>query len=164
MSTTAPPRPARMSAWLIAACVAVALSLGAGQARAACTVSLVSNVAFGTYDVFSASPLDSTGQISYRCTAGGTRPTVWITLTRGNSPTYAARQLRHDADVLLYNLYRDSARLLVWGDETEGTSAYYATYEPGERQVNVSVFGRVPPGQDAAVGSYTDSITVVVNF
>ena len=164
MSTTAPPRPARMSAWLIAACVAVALSLGAGQARAACTVSLVSNVAFGTYDVFSASPLDSTGQISYRCTAGGTRPTVRITLTHGNSPTYAARQLRQGADVLLYNLYWDSARLLVWGDVTEGTSAYYATYEPGSGEVNVNVFGRVPPGQDAAVGSYTDSITVVVNF
>jgi len=151
-----------MSAWLIAACVAVALSLGAGQARAACTVS-VSNVAFGTYDVFSASPLDSTGQISYRCSRD-THPSVRITLTRGSSPTYAARQLRHGADVLLYNLYWDSARLLVWGDETEGTSAYYATYEPGSGQVNVNVFGRVPPGQDAAVGSYTDSITVVVNF
>jgi spore coat protein U-like protein len=162
MTTTYPTRPARTSAWLIAACVAVALSLGAGQARAACTVSLVSNVAFGTYNVFSASALDSTGQISYRCSRD-THPSVRITLTRGSSPTYAARQLRHGADVLVYNLYRDSTRLLVWGDETPGTSAYYDKY-PGSGRVYVSVFGRVPSGQDAAVGSYTDSITVVVNF
>jgi spore coat protein U-like protein len=30
--------------------------------------------------------------------------------------------------------------------------------------VSVTVYGRIPPGQDISAGSYSDTVTVVVNF
>lgn len=131
-------------------------------ARASCTISVATGVAFGPYNVFSSTPLDSTGQVSYQCTRG-TTPAVSITLTRGSSATYLPRTLLDGAQVLDYNLYLDAARTTVWGDGSTGTQAYFGTY-PGTGRVAVSLYGQVFAGQDAAVGSYTDTVTVVINF
>jgi spore coat protein U-like protein len=148
--------------WMLLAALAMAVVIGsASRAEAACTVRVESSVAFGTYNVFGGSPLDSTGQISYRCT-GVTNPTIQISLTRGGSPTFLPRQLRHGTDILTYNLYRDTNRTIVWGDGTPGTQVYLASRTIG--RVYVSVYGRIPAAQDAAVGAYTDTVTVVVNF
>jgi spore coat protein U-like protein len=136
--------------------------IGAGRVEAACTITVSSGVSFGTYNIFGGTPLDSTGQLAWRCSFL-TFPTVRITLTKGGSTTYNPRRMRSGSETLNYNLFTDSARTVVWGDETEGTAAYYRRY-PGWGQVTVSVFGRVPAGQDAAVGSYPDTVTVVINF
>jgi len=140
---------------------ALALAGAASRAEGACTVRIESNVAFGSYDVFSASPLNSTGQISYRCT-GTTKATIQISLSRGISPTYSPRQLRHGADVLSYNLYRDAACTIIWGDGTAGTQIYSAPRATG--RIYVSIYGRVPAAQDAAVGPYSDTVVVTVNY
>ncbi len=154
---------ARLASWLVAACLASALAGAAGRAEAAgCSASNVSGVAFGTYDVFSASPLDSLGGFTWRCT--GSQHSVRITLTRGGSPTFQPRRLTSAASQLAYNLYLDAARTAVWGDGTEGTQEYFGTSSGSSDTVTVSIYGRVPAGQDAAVGTYTDTITVVLNF
>ena len=153
---------ARWRQRLVGLALGAALVACAARAEAACTVSIVAGVSFGAYDVFSSNPLDSAGQFTWRCSRNS-QATVRITLTKGASPTYRPRTLVSGANRLPYYLYLDSARSSIWGDETEGTVAYYATY-PGSGRVAVSVFGRVQAGQDAAVGVYSDSITVVVNF
>ena len=48
----------------------------------------------------------------------------------------------------------------VWG---EGADAWVGTY-PGSGWVSLSVFARIPAVQDAAAGTYTDAVTVVINF
>jgi spore coat protein U-like protein len=117
---------------------------------------------FGSYNVFSSSPVDSTGTIVYRCS--GDVDGVLIAITKGQSPTFLPRQLEKGAEELSYNLYRDAARTLVWGDFSSGTSAYIQIDPPNNQNVSLTVFGRIPPGQDISAGSYSDTVTVVVLF
>ncbi len=75
----------------------------------------------------------------------------------------------HDADAaersdaLNYNLYLDAARTSIWGDGTGGT-ALFTVAIPSGKAVNVTIFGRIPAGQDVAAGSYSDSIVVTIQF
>jgi spore coat protein U-like protein len=162
MTETRRRRGLRLAGWWWAACATSLWLASAGAATAACTVSLTSNVAFGAYNVFSSNPLDSVGQFRWHCDTF-TFPNVRITLTRGGSTTFQPRRLRSGAALLDYNLYIDAARTRVWGDETEGTQAYYQQYW-GFGWISVSVFGRVPGAQDASVGAYSDGVMIVVNY
>ncbi len=96
-------------------------------ARAACSFSAVSGVSFGLYNVFSSSPVDSTGQFTWKCDVL-TFPYVRITLTKGSSSTCNSRTLVAGSNTLQYNLYLNSGRTAVWGDESEGTQAYSQRY------------------------------------
>jgi spore coat protein U-like protein len=136
----------------------------AAQARAAsCTIASVAGVVLGTYDVFDATPVDSTGTITYECTGVVGTDTVQITLSAGDAGTFATRAMSAGAETLSYNLYVDAARTTVWGDGTSGT-ATYGPILPAEGETPVTVFGRAPAGQDAAAGSYSDTIVVTVIF
>ena len=132
------------------------------DAEAACNVSVWSSVSFGTYDVFAAAPLDSAGRIGYRCDQGHNY-TIRISITRGQASSYSARALHSGTDVLQYNLFLDAARTVVWGDESEGTQAYYDS-GVGLSRDNIPLFGRVYPGQDIRAGVYSDSVMVVIDF
>jgi spore coat protein U-like protein len=146
----------------IAACAAVILLAGAGRADAAqCSISSTA-VVFGTYNVFSSAPVDSTGTIVYKCN-GGVRALL-ITMTKGQSSTFIPRALVKSKETLAYNLFRDAARTTVWGDFSGGTSAYIDVNPPNNQWVSLTVYGRISPGQDVSAGSYSDSVTVVVNF
>jgi spore coat protein U-like protein len=129
----------------------------AAAARADCTITATS-IAFGDYDVFNATPDDSQGTITLRCTPP---ETVQVSLSRGSSPTFTPRTLRNGANVLNYNLYRTAARTTIFGDGTGGTQVF-----TGFVQVNatVTVFGRIPALQDVPVGPYSDTIVATVTF
>lgn len=143
--------------------LAAAWLCGAAPVSAACTVSLVSNVSFGSYNVFGASPLDSTGQFRWRCDAK-TFPTVRITLTPGGGASYRPRRMQGGGGGSLdYDLFLDAARTIVWGDESGGTQASYQQYS-GSGWMQVTIYGRVPALQDASVGAYSDGVTIVVNY
>ena len=136
--------------------------MGAGRADAAqCSISATS-VAFGSYNVFSSAPVDSTGTIVYRCS--GNADGVLIAMTKGQSETFLPRALGKGNEDLAYNLFRDAARTVVWGDFSSGTSAYIQIDPPNNQNVTLTVYGRIPPGQDVSAGSYSDTVTVVVLF
>jgi spore coat protein U-like protein len=146
----------------VLACATAILLAGAADVEAAqCTIS-TTPVVFGTYNVFSAAPVDSTGTIAYRCN-GGARG-VMITMTRGQSVAFVPRELQKGLETLSYNLFRDAARTSIWGDFSAGTSAYIDTNPPNNQDIAVTVYGRIPPGQDISAGSYSDTVTVEVNF
>jgi len=71
--------------------------LVAATAEAACTIS-ITPVAFGTYNVFSGSADDATGQITYRCTAPRP-PLVQIHLGKGGAPSFNPRQMRRSSEI-----------------------------------------------------------------
>lgn len=127
-----------------------------------CFFNSVSGLNFGSYDVFSASPTKTTGTIAYHCTKVGGVQIMQLSLSTG-SGTFANRTLRLGGNVLNYNLYPTAANSQVWGDGTGGTYLY--SIDPVDKQVDtLTVYGTIPPGQDVGVGSYTDSITVTMNF
>lgn len=138
------------------------LSLGAAGAEAACTISTTA-VNFGGYNVFTPTADDGTGQVTYRCT-GPRPPLIVIQLDKGGSSSFNPRQMRKGGEALNYNLYLDSTRSTIWGDGTGGTQVYSQTSPQLGQSINVSVFGRIPAGQDVSAGTYSATVTATIFF
>jgi spore coat protein U-like protein len=151
--------------WLVRAGFVVALSLitpiGASAQAPSCTIS-VTSVAFGSYNVFTATPTNSTGSVRYRCNASAAN--ISIALSNGSSSTFTPRTLLKGSEILQYNLYRNAARTNIWGDGTGGTSIYTRANPPNNRNVTVTIYGRIPAAQDVSAGNYTDTVSATINF
>jgi spore coat protein U-like protein len=137
--------------WLI-----VAFALTAQQGHA-CTLN-VTGVNFGSYDVFSNSALDSTGNIDVNCPSG---VGYSIALSEGGG-THTQRVMSSGAHRLNYNLYTAANRAVVWGDATSGTVTVNGTGIGVN--VNHGVYGRIPALQYVYPGSYSDIIIVELTF
>jgi spore coat protein U-like protein len=153
---------------------AVLIALAAGSAVAAtstttfqvtatvlssCNVS-AADLAFGTYDPLAASPTDGTSTVTVQCTLLAPF-NIGLNAGVGAGATVATRIMTSGGNTLAYSLYQDAARTTVWGntpatDTVSGTGTGVA--------VPFTVYGRIPNGQNAAPGSYADTITVTVNF
>lgn len=135
----------------------------AGLARAACTVA-TTNVGFGGYDAFRATPLDSTGSVTVTCDRN---PPADITVAIGPSGTsggFAPRMMAHSyrPDRLSYNLFTDASMNAVWGDGTASTSTVILRKINRNHPKNATIYGRIPPLQNVSSGSYADSLTVTI--
>ncbi len=124
-----------------------------------------STVVFGNYSVYDTNPTDSmSGSVTYECFLA-LAVTIRINLSRGSAPSFSPRQMTSGANTLNYNLYRDAGRSTVWGDGTGGTSFFQVSIPLlALRSSTVTVFGRIPALQDAAVGPYTDTVVATVVF
>lgn len=129
-----------------------------------CSLNTVTGLAFGAYNIFSGSDLDSSATISYRCDNVGGADSILVQLSRGGSSSYWPRRLSQGAYELEYNLYLDAARTTVWGDGTSGTSDYGPVVPADGVDTDLPIYGRVPKRQNAFVGSYSDTIVVTLIF
>jgi len=123
-------------------------------------------VSFGNYDTFSSAPLDAVGTITVNCSRNVGRATVTLSVS-STSGTFNPRRMRRSAgsDLLDYNVYTDAARTTIFGDGTGGTSRIRPRRPPGPRvpwSANITMYGRIPPGQDVSVGAYSDTLTATV--
>ena len=148
---------------LLAGAAALALQLLVpATASAACTIS-VTSVSFGSYSVYTTSPDDSTGTITYRC--GNSDKNITVTVSAGTAGTFSPRTMKQGAsDQPSYNLYTDATRATIWGDGTAGTSFYSKSNPPNGQDTVLTVYGRILAQQDVRVGSYTDTVIATVNF
>jgi spore coat protein U-like protein len=122
-----------------------------------CNVS-AQDIDFGSQGLLQTN-IDATGQLTVTCTPG---TTYNIGLDGGNAGAGPSGRLMSVAGrSISYNLYRDTARSLVWGT-TIGTNTAGGT-GTGTAQL-FSVFGRVPPQTTPAAGTYKDLITVTVTY
>ena len=136
--------------------VALAFTLTAQQGHA-CTLN-VTGVNFGSYDVFSNSALDSTGNIDMNCPSG---VGYSISLSAGRG-TYTQRVMNSGGHRLNYKLYTAANRAVIWGDATSDTVTVNGTGIGVN--VNHAVYDRIPALQNVHAGSYSDIITVVLTF
>jgi len=97
-------------------------------------------------------------------TAACAQPGIVLRRPAGSRGAFTTRTLKQGTNALNYNLYTDPALTLIWGDGTGGTNTYTKGNPPNSVDVNVTIYGRVPPLQDARVGAYTDSIVATINF
>ena len=132
------------------------------RAEAAVCSITTTPAAFGTYNVFSSVPTDTTGSVSFTCQ--GNASTIVILLNKGSSSTFNPRKMTGPSETLDYNLYLDAARSTVWGDGTGSTSTYTSTSPPNNTAVVVTIYGRISAGQDVRAGTYTDTVTAIINF
>ena len=164
--------------------VATAIALGsgfsgvnsyAGSATSSIAVSATVNanclitagaLGFGTYDPVSAnasSPLDGSATLTVTCTQGAAAKIMLgqgAHQDSGSTDGTPIRRMMSGSTYLSYQLYKDVAGGVVWGN-TDGTHvAYTGTGSSG----SVSVYGRVAAGQNVPAGSYTDTVLATINF
>jgi spore coat protein U-like protein len=124
-----------------------------------CAIS-ASGVSFGTYSPDSGLPLDTIGQLTYQCYKEA-RPNVRIDINQGLSSTFD-RMMASGANRLRYNLFQDSQHTVIWGDGTGGTQYYFIGDPVDKKDIIVSIYGRIPGGQNVQSGTYTDSLTATI--
>ena len=147
---------------VLALLIALLLPLPA-RAAVNCSITTV-GVAFGSYNVYSATTLTSTGSVRFVCSGvGGGGRTVTVRLSRGSAGSYSPRKMFRSAEALTYNLYLNAGGTQIFGDGTGG-SVQLSTTIFSNQAVTTTIFGRIPPGQDVSVGNYTDTIIATINF
>ncbi len=134
------------------------------NSEAACSINATS-MNFGSYDVFSPAPLDSTSTVTVACDSF----TFFISIAIGTSPNsglFNPRQMKHltGPDLLNYNVYTNASRTTIWGDGTGGTGFGFIFFVPPNRTRIRTVYGRIPPSQDIPAGPYGDTLTVTITW
>lgn len=121
----------------------------------------ISNLAFGQYDPLaqhSTAQLDAAAEVTMVCTRSS-RASVYIDFGRnavGSSRSLASTTTQH----VSYQLYRDSGRTKEWGGGDSLQFVSTGVHKPQE----LTLYGRIPPGQEVASGVYTDVVTATVDF
>lgn len=127
---------------------------------AECRLNTTNDLNFGSAGIFT-SNIDQQTTLGVQCTNG---TPFSIGLNQGlNGSGVADRKMKNASgpDTIAYQLFRDAGRTQNWGT-TPGTDTF-AGVGSGANQT-VTVFGRVPPQAAVATGTYSDVITVTVNY
>ena len=122
------------------------------------------NINFGNYSPFSATPVTGTSTIQIHCTPPGTGI---VSLSRGSSATYNPRTMIRTAapaTTMNYNLYLDAANTIIWGDGTSGTQVLTFTPAPGNTVLSATIYGTVPAGLDVRPGTYNDTVQATLDW
>lgn len=148
--------------WALAAVLLAAQGWSASAVAQQCSFDTLSSIAFGVYSPLTAAPNDSMGSLAVRCAP---RSALTLELSPGSSGSFALRTLRQGVNALGYNLYREAARVSVWGDGTGGSQVVVVPDSgPPGNPTNVFMYGRIPGGQWVAAGGYADTVVLTVVF
>jgi spore coat protein U-like protein len=144
------------------------------QANVTQTCSLsASGINFGTVDTLTGAATNANGSITVHCTAG----TNWVTYAdNGEGPnttrvdTAAGREMQIAGGdpaipTLHYNLYRDAAYTLQYGNPVDGGEEINNIGDPASQKqglpVTKTVYGRVFGGQHTVpAGNFSDRVVI----
>ena len=154
------------------AVAAVVLAFVATDACAVNCGAATTSVAFASYNVFSASNVDSTGTVVVTCSKVAGDPNsvtvnYEVELGTGSSGNVTQRTMQSGVNTLNYNLYTNTARSQLWGNGVNANSvsaSFNLSNATPSRNRSHTVYGRIPPLQDAAVGNYNDNVLVTVQY
>ncbi len=127
-----------------------------------CVLASAPQLAFGRYEPWSASPQDIQGTVSIECTPARTGEVmdVRVKLVPISSGRMAMRN-QETGELLQFRLYRDPARATpVFDDLIFELRAPLAV----RTTIPITLYGRIPPGQNAAVGNYRARFTVLLDY
>ena len=139
--------------------IAAAVCLFApAAARAASCTNLSATLTFGPagYNVYNLADTTQVGTISYKCPPP-LAPVV--SLSASTNGAYRPRQMTSGGSKLNYDIYFDAGMTVVWGVGADSQAV-----PSGGGTKTVQMYGRIFAQQDAAVGNYSDTITVTFNF
>lgn len=115
-------------------------------------ITSVTDIAFGNYDPTASTPTDADGSVTVRATKDLAYE-IYITGTREMSDG--------SGQTLDYELYSDSGRTTVWG-ASSGTGENFTSTSNAE--TTYTIYGRVSALQDVSAASFSDSVTVTVEY
>jgi spore coat protein U-like protein len=138
------------------------LSAPRADAQMNCIVTVVP-LTFGTYAPGDAIPLDANGQIDVSCR--GQPGLISVAISQGSSGNFASREMRSGTFVMLYNVFVNAARSVMWADGLGGTAVQnLAKGKSGREDFSLPAYGRVPAQQSVGAGNYFDDLIVTVSF
>ncbi|WP_342379753.1 spore coat U domain-containing protein [Myxococcus stipitatus] len=153
--------PSHARAWMVLGANLLCLP----AAHAVCSIQSTVAPSFGAYTSSATLPLDAAGSITYRCDAQPQLSTLTLDLSAGGAGSYSPRQLQGPSNNRLnYNLYLDATRLLIWGNGSLGTTRYGPVFPVNAVEVTVPIYGRIPAGQAASAGAYSDTLVITMTF
>ncbi len=128
-----------------------------GNVAASCTVGSIGSV---TFPSFSGAAVPFSNTLDVTCTIG---TPYTISLDAGANATACQRRSTNGTGgYLKYNLYRDTELMSAWGDGA--TCGYNKSGIGNGGLVTHTVYGQVPVQSVPPPGSYSDTITVTVNY
>lgn len=150
--------------WLVASGSASASCVGV---KCTCTVS-GDAVSFGGYVPTAAGDINVAANISVTCKAFVLGVISYeIHLGSGLHGTVANRKMSNGSSLLIYNIYTNAGRTIIWGDGTNGTgkiSDSYLLLLGATRTETVSMYGKLTSGQNVSAGAYSDTIIATVVY
>jgi spore coat protein U-like protein len=132
-----------------------------------CTISST-DLSFGTYDgivAHASQDLTETATITTTCTTGSS---AVITMGAGHHGHYLppSRHMKNEESnsYLKYEIYADAGHTFVWNYDQTRMRTVTEVVGNGAPQ-EMTIYGKVFKNQkDAAAGSYTDTVTIGVNY
>lgn len=157
---------------LILTCALMLASFGqTSPARATCLLCSCTvtahPISFGSFAPLSNTNLDIASSIDVSCTGITTSlDSLEVKMNAGSSGSFAARRMQSGANLLPYNIYKDPARSMIWGNGTGGYTGLVVTNTLSLLSWNssVNVYGRIPAAPTSRPGSYVDTILVTVEW
>ena len=126
-----------------------------------CLVSAGSLV-FGAYDPLGANDsaaLDASGTFSVRCTRGVTAQ-FGLDNGLGHDGSTRRMELSSGGEYLNYSLFSNAGRTTAW-DNGANRVSYTAASKSAQ---SLTIYGRVPGGQDPVAGNYEDTVEAIAEF
>ena len=105
--------------------------------------------------------VDAQSTITATC-ANGAPYTIALSAGSGLGASFASRRMASGPNLLVYSLYTDATRTVVWGNGGAGSSVVNRNGNGAAQQI--TVFGRIPTGQSVPTGTYSDTIVVTLSF
>lgn len=141
------------------------------QVVTSCRITSTEDINFGEYDplgVHASLGSMSQGRISVVCTNGTSNVSVSLyegaNAQAGSSCQSPRRAMQGPGEArLVYQIFQDPARTREWGcgpDNQLRLPAFDSSLNP----VSLTTYGYLPPGQDASMGQYRDTVEVFVTF
>lgn len=117
-------------------------------------------MSFGSYDVFSATPNDTSSTVTVTCDISAP---FTLTMNAGTTAgaTISNRRLAYNTQILNYNIFTDASRTTTWGDGVTGASVS-GTGVPGGTAV--IAYASLNARQNVTAGNYSDNVTVTVTY
>lgn len=133
---------------------------------ASCAINSAA-LTFGPYQTFSAQPTDGVGTVEISCTnldaTGSSGVSVALGIGSSASGTAAERRMSGNGSTLRYGIYSDAAHTQNWTQGNDGPQLPTGALQAHEtRQLRFTLYGRIPPRQNATAGSYSDSLVLTV--
>ncbi len=118
------------------------------------------DLAFGSYDPVSSTPLDAATTLTLICTNGAAYD-IAMDAGSGAGASVTTRKMTNSGNLLNYSIYRNAGRTNVWGT-TSGSNTVTGTGTGSTQTINI--YGRIGINQTAPAGGYTDTVIVTVTY
>ena len=149
-------------------------SLLAGREATAVSVCVLATtpVVFANYDPFYGAGLTASGTLTVSCSSvivptGAVAYTLSLSASQ-TTGTMARAMGGAFGGRLLYNLYTDASRTVIWGNGSSGTQTVAGSVTPIVSAVPAirvhTVYGSLPMRQSVRTGLYTDTIYATINY